>query len=93
MPKHGPLPPLPETPRRSLTPPEQKARSGEYFSVDSDAPTPRKPVEFRVYQALLKCFDDMTPEQRVDLLEIASALPDLTKEERAWVVEMATKRT
>lgn len=88
----GKLPPL-SVPPRSLTPPEQRARSGEYFSVDPDAKTPRKPVELLEYQQLLACFDAMTPEQRFDLLEIASALPDLSAAERAWVVEMATKRT
>jgi len=86
------LPPPPFPPARRLTPPERKSLSEEAFPVEPDAKTPRKPVEFITYQALLKYFDSMTPDERNDLLEIAAALPDLSAEERKWVVEMATKR-
>ena len=84
------LPPLPVPPRRSLTPPER--RVSRTYNVDTDAKTPRKPVELATYQELLSAFDDLSPLQRFDLLEVARALKDLSAEERAWVVEMATKR-
>ncbi len=83
----GKLPPVPELPRRNLTPPARR-----HHDVDPDAETPSKPVELATYTSLLGYFDAMTQDQRNDLIEIAAALPDLPAAERGWVVEMATKR-
>ena len=91
MTAHKPLPLPGEPPKRSLTPPERRRALEE--QVDPDAKTPREPVDLLTYQQLLGAFDALPRRRRLALLEIASAIPDLSDEELGWVVEMATKRT
>lgn len=87
-PKHGQLPPLPALPpRRSLTPPERR-QSGT-FDVDTDAATPRKPVELATYQSLLSVFDELAPEQRVDFVELGFLFKGLSSEDRKRLLDVA----
>jgi hypothetical protein len=87
MPERGPLPPIPEPPRRNLTPPGRR-QSGT-FDVDSDAPTPRKPVDLAVYQSLLSVFDEMTPAQRVAFADFAHLYKALDDEGRKRLLDLA----
>lgn len=89
--KRGPLPPPPLPPVRRLTPPARRGAAGT-GDVDPEAETPRKPVEFATYQALLGYFDAMTHAQRCALLEIAAALPDLTGSEIDEAIALVTRR-
>jgi hypothetical protein len=86
--KRWQLPPLPDLPRRSLTPPARSRQSGT-FNVDTDAPTPPKPVELATYQSLLSVFDGLTPEQRVDFVDLGFLFKGLSAEDRKRLLDLA----
>lgn len=88
--KRGQLPPLPEPPRRVVTPPPRR-QSGTY-DVDTEVPTSRKTESLATYQALLSVFDELTPEQRFDFIELGYHYKGLSKEERARLLALVDKK-
>lgn len=82
------LPP-PGAPPRRLTPPEQRRASSAALPVEPDAETPKKALDFRVYQALLSVFDEMTTEQRVAFVDFAFAYAALDDERRKLLLDLA----
>lgn len=87
MPKHGQLPPLPESPRRSLTPPARR-QSGT-FDVDSEAVTPARNPTAAEFAALASVFDELTHEQRGAFVELGFLFKALTADERKRLLDLA----
>ncbi len=84
--KRGALPPLPELPRRNLTPPARKAISGT-FTLESDTPT--KNVTATEYRALVSVFEVLSPDRRNDLTEIGHLIRRLTIDQRKRLLDLA----
>lgn len=82
--KRGPLPPIPELPRRSLTPP---ARTSGTFTLESK--TPARNATAASFAALASVFDALTPEERIDFIELAFCFKDLPNEFRKKMIEAA----
>jgi hypothetical protein len=88
MPKHGPLPPLPETPRRrNLTPPARR-QSGT-FGVDSEAETPARNPTAAHFAALASVFDELTNAEREELTELAFTFRELREPQRKAISRIA----
>lgn len=87
MSKHGPLPPIPGPPRRSLTPPTRR-QSGT-FNVDPEAVTPARNETAASFAALASVFDDMTPGQRVAFTEFAFLYKGLDEAGRQRLLDLA----
>ena len=81
--------PLPGAAPRRLTPPEQRRVSTEAFPVEPDAKTPKKAVDYRVYQALLSVFDEMNPAQRVAFVDLAFVYAALDDDQRKKLLDQA----
>ena len=64
--KPTPLPVPNPPPKRNLTPPPKR----DAFTLESKTPT--KNVNLAVYSALLGCFDQMTPDQRMRFVDFAA---------------------
>lgn len=81
------LPPVPETPKRSLTP---AAREALASGIDEpDAATPRRTTDIAEYQALLSLFDPMSHEERFEFIELGRLFVELGPEGReaaTWVI-------
>lgn len=78
-----PLPPLPIPPKRSLSPPAQKIRSGSFRLED---PTPTKNVDVAEYSSLLSVFDPMSHGERFELIELCRLFAELTPHDRRVAV-------
>ena len=44
-----------------------------------------------MYQSLLSVFDEMTPEQRMEFIDLAYTFSQLTKHDRETLVEIANR--
>ena len=74
-----PLPPLPTPPKRSLSPPAQRALT---HPVDTDAETPTKNVDVSEYSSLLSIFDPLSHRERYELIELGRLYVELGPHER-----------
>ena len=81
------LPPLPELPRRSLTPPERRA-PGTY-DVDCEASTPARNPTASEFAALASVFDELTSEQRGTFVELGFLFKALTLADRQYLLDLA----
>jgi hypothetical protein len=83
-----PLPPLPVPQKRVLTPPPRQSGT---FDVDTDAATPRRPVELAAYQSLLSVFDQLSPEQRAAFTEFGFLFRGLGAEQLRELLDRAVE--
>ena len=74
-----PLPPLPTPPKRSLSPPAQRALT---HPVDTDAETLTKNDTFLAFSALASVFDALAESDRFAFIELARLYVELGPHER-----------
>lgn len=83
------LPPLPVPPKRSLTPPEKRKAMG----APLDADTPARNPTAASFAALASVFDELSPEQRVEFVELGFLFRDLPSAFRKKIIEAAQLAT
>lgn len=79
--KPGELPPLP-VPPRSLTPPERRS-----FTLEADTPA-RNPTAAH-FASLASVFDELTPAQRNDFVELGFVFRSISDEQRRELLDRA----
>jgi hypothetical protein len=80
-----------QTPERKVTPPPFKAQAPPAHALDankfeSEPPTKQKNMTASIYQSLLSVFDEMTDEQRMEFVDLASVYQSLTAGARTDLV-------
>jgi hypothetical protein len=82
--KKEPLPPLPVAPRRSLTPPAQRALSGVHVL---DAKTPPRAKATAQLGAVVSVFEELSEQEREDYALIGHYLKGCPQSFRLKVIE------
>jgi len=78
----------PKPPPFEVPPPPVQPAPTQKFS--SEPPTKQKNVTASVYQSLLSVFDEMTPEQRMEFVDLASRYAQLDGPSRHDLLELAS---
>ncbi len=80
------LPPVPELPRRSLTPPARRSISSAHVL---EADTPARNTTAAQFAALASVFDELTPEQRGTFTDLGFLFKALTPADRQHLLDLA----
>jgi hypothetical protein len=85
------LPKLPPLPKRVIPPPEPsvEVRSVEWAEEPSTAKTN---ASLAVYTSLLGVFDSLSPEERVEFVELAARWAEMGREERRVLLGLIARR-
>lgn len=78
----------PQPPPFEIPPPPVQGAPSQKFS--SEPPTKQKNVTASVYQSLLSVFDEMTPEQRMEFVDLASRYAALDGRTRYDLLELVS---